>query len=225
VQYPDIEEIVALDLRALRWIFDVVSWFVPYRGLDGIYREIRAMILQELDFRSEADNIGRIAAHFTGRSDVGFPKVVKELSSGRILTTEWVDGVKVSDHARLKVLGVDQRKLARRVVVIAVADAGVGFRHSLEPTQAKRFGERWGDAAALEAALVQGVSRFRDPGRGQGLAGIRRYLARWEGKIAIRSGTARIAIVPRWDDDVPLKDGLPPFPGSQVLLIIPEQSS
>ena len=118
-----------------------------------------------------------------------------------------------------------RRKLAKRVVVIAVADAGVGFRHSLEPTQSKRFGERWGDAAALEAALIQGVSRFRDPGRGQGLAGIRRYLTRWDGKIAIRSGTARIAIVPKWDDDVPLKDGLPAFPGAQVLIIIPEQGS
>jgi hypothetical protein len=118
-----------------------------------------------------------------------------------------------------------RRKLAKRVVVIAVADAGVGFRHSLEPTQSKRFGERWGDAAALEAALIQGVSRFRDPGRGQGLAGIRRYLARWDGKIAIRSGTARIAIVPKWDDDVPLKDGLPAFPGAQVLIIIPERGS
>jgi hypothetical protein len=118
-----------------------------------------------------------------------------------------------------------RRKLARRVVVIAVADAGVGFRHSLEPTQAKRFGERWGDAAALEAALIQGVSRFRDPGRGQGLAGIRRYLVRWNGKIAIRSGTARIALVPKWDDDVPLQEGVPPFPGAQVLIIIPEQES
>jgi hypothetical protein len=118
-----------------------------------------------------------------------------------------------------------RRRLARRVVVIAVADAGVGFRHSLEPTQAKRFGERWGDAAALEAALIQGVSRFRDPGRGQGLKGIRNYISRWDGKLSIRSGTARISIVPSWDDDVPLKDGLPAFPGSQVLLIIPEQGS
>lgn len=116
-----------------------------------------------------------------------------------------------------------RRKLARRVVVIAVADAGIGFRHSLEPTQARRFGSRWGDGAALEAALIQGTSRFRDPGRGQGLAGIRRYLARWDGKIAIRSGTARIAIVPPWDDDVPLRADLPAFPGSQVLLIIPAQ--
>src|SRR2546427_9989577 len=118
-----------------------------------------------------------------------------------------------------------RRTLARRVVVIAVADAGVGFRHSLEPTQARRYGDRWGDATALEAALIQGVSRFRDPGRGQGLQGILRYVKRWSGKLAIRSGSARIAIVPPWDDDLPLTDRLPPFPGSQVLLIIPAQQA
>ena len=118
-----------------------------------------------------------------------------------------------------------RRRLGRRVVVIAVADAGVGFRASLEPTHGRRFGDRWSDATALEAALVQGVSRFRDPGRGQGLKGIRNYLSRWDGKIAIRSGTARIAIAPSWDDDVPLAEGLPPFPGSQVLVIVPEQKA
>ena len=113
------------------------------------------------------------------------------------------------------------RTLGRRVVVIAVGDAGVGFRHTLEATQAKRYGDRWGDATALEAALVHGVSRFRDPGRGQGLAGIRRYLDRWHGKISIRSGTARIAMVPAWERDEPLRDGLPNFPGAQVQLVVP----
>ena len=111
----------------------------------------------------------------------------------------------------------------RRAAVIAVSDAGIGFRRSLEATQMKRFGERWGDAAALEAALVHHTSRFRDPGRGQGLAGIKRYLARWQGKISIRSGTARLAIVPAWDTDVPLASGLPHFPGAQVQITIPEQ--
>lgn len=117
-----------------------------------------------------------------------------------------------------------RRRLARRVVMIAVADAGVGFRGSLEPGQASREGARWGDGAALEAALIKGVSRFRDPGRGQGLAGIRRYLSRWDGKISIRSGSARIAIVPPWDDDVPMAEHLPHFDGAQVLIIIPEQA-
>ncbi|HZI42973.1 MAG TPA: hypothetical protein VFD67_14740, partial [Gemmatimonadaceae bacterium] len=65
--------------------------------------------------------------------------------------------------------------------------------------------------------------RFRDPGRGQGLAGVRRYLGRWDSKLAVRSGTARIAIVPNWDDDVPLAEHLPPFPGAQVQVTIPER--
>jgi hypothetical protein len=116
-----------------------------------------------------------------------------------------------------------RKRLGRRVVVIAVSDAGIGFRESLEPTQSRRYGDRWGDAAALEAALIHNVSRFRDPGRGQGLAAIKRYLATWNGKISIRSGTARLAVVPSWDDDTPLEDGLPFFPGSQVQIVIPAQ--
>ncbi len=116
-----------------------------------------------------------------------------------------------------------RRRIGRKVVVIAVSDAGLGFRRSLETTQSKRYGDRWGDASALEAALIQGVSRFRDPGRGQGLAGIKRYLTRWQGKISIRSGTARLSIVPEWDDDVPLADQLPFFPGAQVQVVIPAQ--
>jgi hypothetical protein len=116
------------------------------------------------------------------------------------------------------------RRLGKRVVVIGVADAGVGFRSTLEPMQANRFGERWGDGAALEAALLHSVSRFRDPGRGQGLAGIRRYIGRWKGKISIRSGTARIAIIPEWDQDVPLSENLAPFPGAQVQIVIPAEA-
>lgn len=54
-------------------------------------------------------------------------------------------------------------------VQIAVADAGMGVRNSLARDHAARYGERWDDATALEAAFVQGVTRFRDPGRGQGL--------------------------------------------------------
>lgn len=114
-----------------------------------------------------------------------------------------------------------RRRLGRKVAVIAVSDAGIGFRRSLEASQAKRFGDRWDDATALETALIHSISRFRDPGRGQGLAGTKRYLARWQGKIAIRSGTARVAIVPPWDDAPPMTTGLAWFPGAQVTLEVP----
>jgi anti-sigma regulatory factor (Ser/Thr protein kinase) len=114
-----------------------------------------------------------------------------------------------------------RRKLGRKVVVMAVSDSGIGFRRSLEALHARRIGDRWGDGAAIEAGLIQNVSRFRDPGRGQGLALIKRFVLQWDGKIAIRSGTARLSIVPKWDDDVPLAEHIPYFPGSQVQITIP----
>jgi anti-sigma regulatory factor (Ser/Thr protein kinase) len=116
-----------------------------------------------------------------------------------------------------------QRRLGRRVVVIAVCDAGVGFRRSLESAPGYRPSDRWDDGTALEEAVIRGVSRFREAGRGQGLAGVRRYIGRWDGKLSVRSGTARIAIVPSWDEDVPLEEQLPNFPGAQMQITIPER--
>jgi predicted unusual protein kinase regulating ubiquinone biosynthesis (AarF/ABC1/UbiB family) len=116
VQYPDIDKIVASDLRTLRRIFAIIGFFVPYRGLDDVYREIRAMIVAELDFRAEAHNTGRIAQNFAGRRDVVFPRVVEELSTARVLTTCYEDGVKIGDVNRLDQLGADRKALARLVV-------------------------------------------------------------------------------------------------------------
>lgn len=116
VQYPDIEEIVRSDLVTLRRIFAIVGYFVRYHGLDEVYREIRAMILEELDFRREADNAARIAANFAGRHDIGFPRPVTELCTARVLTTRFEDGAKVSNLGRLEELGIDRKVLARQVV-------------------------------------------------------------------------------------------------------------
>ena len=114
-----------------------------------------------------------------------------------------------------------KRRLGREVLMLAVMDVGVGFQGSLAAEHARRYGESWSPATALEAALMQGESRFRDPGRGQGLQAIRRQVIKWNGELAIRSGDAQIAIVPEWDDLPPLRQGLPPFPGAQILIVMP----
>jgi hypothetical protein len=99
----------------------------------------------------------------------------------------------------------------------------VGFRKSLESAVGRPRSDRWDDGMALEEAVMRGVSRFRDTGRGQGLAGVRRFIGKWDGKFSVRSGTARLAIVPSWDEDVPLQENLPAFPGAQVQITIPER--
>lgn len=118
VQYPDIEDIVRRDLQTLRRIFRIAGWFISYQGLDEVYREIRSIVLEELDYRAEAENAARIAANFTGRSDVAFPRVVTELSTTRVLVTHFESGVKITDQTGVKDLGLDRGELARQVVEI-----------------------------------------------------------------------------------------------------------
>jgi hypothetical protein len=117
------------------------------------------------------------------------------------------------------------KRLGRNVVVISVMDVGRGFRGSLGDEHSTRYGDRWGDTTALEAAFLHGLTRFPDSGRGQGIQQIRRQIRRWDGAITIRSGTARIGQVPEWDDTPPVVDGLQPFPGAQISIILPAKVS
>lgn len=113
------------------------------------------------------------------------------------------------------------KKLGRKVVIISVMDLGVGFRQSLSATHSARYPEGWTDLDALETAFRQGRSRHHDPGRGQGLQQIRKYVDRWNGRMTIRSGSARIADVPAWDDTRLTETGLPVLPGSQIGIVLP----
>jgi anti-sigma regulatory factor (Ser/Thr protein kinase) len=115
-----------------------------------------------------------------------------------------------------------KQRLGRQVVVIAVMDMGMGFQGSLAREHAQRFGDRWSDDTALEQAFFYGASRYRDPGRGQGLQGIRKQVSRWNGLFTVRSGTAQIAEVPDWLDKEPLIGGLPDFPGAQIQVVLPQ---
>jgi predicted unusual protein kinase regulating ubiquinone biosynthesis (AarF/ABC1/UbiB family) len=76
------------------------------------------MVLTELDYRREAAAIQKIAANFAERHDraVRFPRVMAEFSTARVLTTEWVEGVKVADLERLQAARVDRRQAARLCV-------------------------------------------------------------------------------------------------------------
>jgi anti-sigma regulatory factor (Ser/Thr protein kinase) len=157
--------------------------------------------------------------HLEARATMGFAMSLSEACQNIVEHAGrggWV-GVQVYNWAK--------RRVGRQVVVIAVADAGQGFRRSLESTRVRSMaGDRWNDAAALDAAATQGYSRHAEPGRGQGLRGIKGYAHRHDGRFSIRSGTARMVFPPSWDDSLALEEGLPAFAGSQLQIIIPERA-
>jgi predicted unusual protein kinase regulating ubiquinone biosynthesis (AarF/ABC1/UbiB family) len=109
-QHSDIEQTARADLDTIRRLLAVVQFFTGVRGLESYHPEISQMIAEELDFTKEAANIERVAANFAGDATVRFPRVVAERSSRRVLTTEFVEGTKITDV-------VDgRRELAARVV-------------------------------------------------------------------------------------------------------------
>jgi len=116
VQHADIDEIAQLDLAAIRRILGIVQFFTRLRGLESYHSEISAMIREELDFRKEAEHIATIGSHFVNDPMVGFPVVVPELSTEKVLTTELVDATKVTDLLELERRGVDRPALAQRIL-------------------------------------------------------------------------------------------------------------
>lgn len=109
------------------------------------------------------------------------------------------------------------QKRDKNVVKIAVMDLGIGFNESLSERVSVA-----NDLDAIEKALVFGFSRYRDEGRGHGLAAVRRFIGQWNGIISIRSGTAKLSIIPDWAWGKERERNLTYFPGSQIAIMLPE---
>jgi anti-sigma regulatory factor (Ser/Thr protein kinase) len=105
----------------------------------------------------------------------------------------------------------------KNVVKIAVMDIGIGFKMSLS----ERFSLK-DDLEAIEKALLHGASRYAEKGRGHGLAAVRRFVNQWNGKLSIRSGTAKLSIIPQWAWGKEKELSLAHFPGSQINILLPE---
>ncbi len=116
VQHVGIEDVVRRDLKTIRRILGIIERFFPVENLDEYHRQIETMVRAELDFIREAENIGRIAGNFRDDPMVGFPEVLPELTTAKVLTASFCEGINVSRVEELDRLGVDRRKLARLLV-------------------------------------------------------------------------------------------------------------
>ncbi len=115
IQRAGIEDIIETDIRILREFagraerhIPETRYFEPVRLVDEFARTIR----HELDFVREGRNIDRFRAHFSGTATVYIPKVYWDLTSSRILTTEFIEGIKISEVDRLEAAGLDRKVIA-----------------------------------------------------------------------------------------------------------------
>lgn len=92
VQYPEIAEALKSDLRNAQFIALMAR--ALYRGVQTaeVVDEIRSRLLEECDYKREADNQEEFRLAYAGHDDVVIPEVYRELSGARVLTTRFIDG-------------------------------------------------------------------------------------------------------------------------------------
>lgn len=116
VQRPGIEEIVAVDLAALRKVGD---WLSRVRlvytrvNMPALIGEFAETSLQEIDYVQEAVNSERFAENFAGNARVRVPAVVWERTTRRVLTLEDVTAIKITDVDGLRAAGIEPRDVAQ----------------------------------------------------------------------------------------------------------------
>lgn len=118
VQHLHIDDIVRSDLRTIWRILKIIGWFVPVQGLDIIYRQIKEMVLSELDFVREAASMSLIASNLATEKGVIIPMPLAQYSTRKVMTTTFVDAKKLISPAAIAQWGHDRQELARRLVRI-----------------------------------------------------------------------------------------------------------
>lgn len=98
LQYPDMQSAVEADLQQLGMIMSIFRRMSPELDTREIQAEIGARLREELDYRREAKHAALYREMLAGVADVRVPQVHRELSTGRLLTLEWLEGKKLLDY-------------------------------------------------------------------------------------------------------------------------------
>ncbi|MCW1970706.1 MAG: AarF/UbiB family protein [Anaerolineae bacterium] len=118
VQRPNLDQIVATDLRSLKTIMGWAKWYRLVReraNVDDLVREFSDGILAELDYEQEARNAELFAHHFVHDAQVRIPRPYKTLTTRRVLVLENVEDIKITDYDGLASANISRVAVARKL--------------------------------------------------------------------------------------------------------------
>ncbi|MDL2237902.1 2-octaprenylphenol hydroxylase [Christensenellaceae bacterium OttesenSCG-928-K19] len=116
VQRPGVLSLIETDLAILQKLARFVDKHTKYGKLydfEGMVNELKRVMQQEMDFVHEGENIDRFRTNLSGQQRVSAPKVRWIYTTSKILTMDYVDGIKISDIASLNAVGANKPQIAR----------------------------------------------------------------------------------------------------------------
>jgi len=117
VQRPGLKKLFEIDLQILRGITRYFQNHPDWgRGRDwiGIYEECCRILWEEIDYLNEGRNADTFRRNFRGYEWVKVPRIYWRYTSSRILTLEYLPGIKISQYEALEAAGLDRKALARQ---------------------------------------------------------------------------------------------------------------
>jgi predicted unusual protein kinase regulating ubiquinone biosynthesis (AarF/ABC1/UbiB family) len=124
VQYPGIDEVIAADMRALKYIIRILRVLYRQINLDVIYSEFSRIVAEELDYLLEGKNAETFARNFAKNERIKIPIVYWPYTTSKVLTLEFLEGTKITDFEEIDRLGIDKTETAR---ILAEAYAQMFF--------------------------------------------------------------------------------------------------
>jgi ubiquinone biosynthesis protein len=159
---PGVREKLARDIETYEWAVAHLEAF------GGEARRLRPRLVianfkrwtvRELDLRREAASASELAESVRGFEGYCVPAIDWDRTNGRVLTLEWIDGVKIGDTAALAAAGHDLPDIARRLVLIFLAQAiNAGYFHA-DMHQGNLFVQADGTIAAIDFGIMGRIDR------------------------------------------------------------------
>ncbi|MEY3256436.1 MAG: hypothetical protein RLZZ29_1571 [Cyanobacteriota bacterium] len=116
VQRPGLKKLFEIDLQILKGIARYFQNHPKWgRGRDwmGIYEECCRILWEEIDYLNEGRNADTFRRNFRAYNWVKVPRVYWRYATSRVITLEYVPGIKVSQYDALEAAGVDRKAIAR----------------------------------------------------------------------------------------------------------------
>ena len=109
VQRPGLREQITLDLYIVRniaiWLKDNIK--LIRSDLVALIDELGKRVFEEMDYLNEAANAEKFKSLHKHNKKIAVPKIYNKVTSRRVLTMEWIDGVKLTDLNAVKELGIN----------------------------------------------------------------------------------------------------------------------
>ena len=133
-QRPGIQKIIEVDLEIMLHLATLAEHHIEELSFHRpvkIVEEFAKTLEKEIDYKNEATNMERVARYFLDDPHVYIPKVFREVTTTRVLTAEFIEGIKISDVEKLEAAGLDRKILTARGADLVLKQIFVqGFFHA-----------------------------------------------------------------------------------------------